>query len=112
MQERKNLNHGIEDAYVATAYYSSCIQNYYENQMGVVKESYEYFFLNLAYLVRLTQCLEELAKDKKTIDEVKSWLDSEKDKDMKARWKTGDTMFLKYASLLSARGLLALPSKR
>jgi hypothetical protein len=110
-QERRILNDEIEGAYVSTAYYSACIQNYYENQMGVIKESYELFYLKFVYLVKITEVLEQLQKDRDVVNEVKTWLKSDKGRDMRAKCEKGDDMFLKYATLLSDKGLLALPSR-
>jgi predicted nucleotidyltransferase component of viral defense system len=114
-QERRALNDGIEDAFINTATYAAGIRTYYMIRRGVIKDLYELFYFNFAVLLELTEGLEELVKDKETIKEVHVWLEGpsngQSESDIKKRCDTGLEVFTKFKTVMSARGLLALPSK-
>lgn len=110
-QERRALNEGIEDTFIETSRYAAGIQTYYAIRRGSIKDIYEEFYFNLAWLLQLTEGLQELAKDKEAIATVKDWLGSENSNNMQARCESGLTIFSEFKSTLSAKGLLALPSR-
>lgn len=116
MQERRGLNDGIEDAFIETATYAAGIRTYYMIRRGVIKDLYELFYFNFAVLIELTEGLEELGKDKDTIAEVHTWLEDsgkcQSESDISNRCDSGLVVFTKFKKVMSARGLLALPSKR
>jgi hypothetical protein len=110
-QERRALNEGIEDTFIETSRYAAGIQTYYAIRRGTIKDIYEEFYFNLAWLLQLTEGLQELAKEKEAILTVKEWLCSENGDTMQIRCETGIKVFSEFKSTLSAKGLLALPSR-
>jgi hypothetical protein len=116
-QERRALNDGIEDAFIETAQYAAGIRTYYMIRRGVIKDLYELFYFNFAVLIELTEGLEELSKetDRGTIKESRVWLDGngtgQSEADIKKRCDAGLEVFTKFKTMMSARGLLALPSR-
>lgn len=113
-QERRALNDGIEDAYMSVCWHASCIDTYYIIQRGTIKDTYELFYNHLAYLIRLTQGLEELRKDQEIITKIRVWLKDPSDSgkyDIKDQCYNGMELFTNFTIVLSARGLLSLPSK-
>lgn len=114
-QERRALNDGIETAFIETAQYAAGIRTYYMIRRGVIKDLYELFYFNFAVLIELTEGLEELVKEKDTLDEARKWLTGNgtgtSETDIKKRCDDGLEAFTKFKAVLSARGLLALPSR-
>jgi hypothetical protein len=114
-QERRALNDGIEDAFINTATYAAGIRTYYMIRRGVIKDLYEQFYFNFAILIELTEGLEELGKDRETVIEAHKWLSGngagQSEADIRKRCDAGLEVFTKFKTLMSARGLLALPSK-
>jgi hypothetical protein len=114
-QERQALNEGIENAYIDTAQYAAGIRTYYMIRRGVIKDLYELFYFNFAYLIELTEGLEELSKDYETLKEARVWLAGngagQSETDIKKRCDAGLDVFTKFKKVLSSRGLLALPSR-
>jgi len=114
-QERRALNDGIEDAFITTATYAAGIRTYYMIRRGVIKDLYELFYFNFAVLIELTEGLEELGKDKETVIAAHAWLAGngagQSEADIRKRCDEGLAVFTKFKTLMSARGLLALPSK-
>jgi hypothetical protein len=114
-QERRALNDGIEDAFIETAQYAAGIRTYYMIRRGVIKDLYELFYFNFAVLIELTEGLEELGKDAATLKEARVWLmgngAGQSEADIKKRCDAGLEVFTKFKTMMSARGLLALPSR-
>jgi len=114
-QERRALNDGIEDAFIETAQYAAGIRTYYMIRRGVIKDLYELFYFNFAVLIELTEGLEELGKDAATLKEARVWLmgngAGQSESDIKKRCDAGLEVFTKFKTMMSARGLLALPSR-
>lgn len=114
-QERRALNDGIEDAFIETAKYAAGIRTYYMIRRGVIKDLYELFYFNFAYLLELTDGLEELAKEDQVIGEAKGWLNGngsgQSESDIKKRCDEGLEVFTKFKTAMSAKGLLSLPSR-
>jgi len=111
-QERSTLNDGIEERYILASDYAGSIMNYYENKRGALKDEYENFFLYFARLVQLTQCLEELSKERERVAETKNWLlNKDKDTNFEHRVQMGLVEFEKYQNLLSNKGLIVLPTR-
>ena len=73
------------------------------------------FYFNFAVLIELTEGLEELSKDYETLREAHVWLAGngagQSEVDIKKRCDAGLDAFTKFKKVLSARGLLALPSR-
>lgn len=112
-QERRALNDGIEDTFIETSRYAAGIQTYYAIRRGTIKDIYEEFYFNFAWLLQLTEGLQELAKETEAIKAVKDWLalDNSRPDTTKERCESGIQVFSKFKATLSAKGLLALPSK-
>lgn len=114
-QERRALNDGIESAFIETAQYAAGIRTFYMIRRGVIKDIYELFYFNFAVLIELTEGLEELAKEKETLEDAHKWLSGngagQSEADIKKRCDAGLEVFTKFKTVLSARGLLALPSR-
>ena len=111
-QERSLLNDGIETDYMFTADYAGNIQTFYEIKRGTLKDEYEGFFRFFARLVQLVECLEELSKEKEVLESVHHFINNPaKDTNLDNRCAEGIETFKKLKKAMSARGLLALPSK-
>ena len=110
-QERRALNEGIEDVFMETSRYSAGIRTYFEIRRGTIKDLFEEFYFNFSWLVELTEGLEEMGKEQEIFSEINNWLDNSDNEDMKTRCENGRSIFKKFKTRLSAKGLFSLPSR-
>lgn len=110
-QERRALNDGIEDVFIETSRQSAGIRTFYEIKRGVIKDLFEDFYFNFSWLVELTEGLEELSKESEMFKEINNWLDNSDNVEMSERCREGRTIFKKFKTMMSAKGLLSLPAR-
>jgi hypothetical protein len=119
IQERRRLNDEIERTFISVVIYARNIMTFKQVDRGTSSLIlYEGFYSDFSLLVMLTEDLQQLEKEteQEAVKAAKRWLSSSaignmNDRDLLARCNSGVEAFLKYKSVLSKQGVIALPSR-
>lgn len=112
--ERRELNDGIESAFIAAAGYTAAIKTHYQTGRGTIRDLYEDFYFNLAVLFELTADLGEMRTEQVVVETVERWLEKADidigTREFKEHCFDGISAFKGYKRALSNCGLLSLPT--
>lgn len=116
LQERRRLNDEIEKAYMEAAACYRLFFRYEDTERGIaLLDLYERFFDSFSLLVVLTSDLPHLKDFQDAVSPSIKWVELkaavDTDGKLLARLKSGMTLFKAYKKILTAQGIIALPSR-
>ena len=116
IHERKQLNLEIEDAFISTAHACAVIhQMLHSGRDGDLLGVYSKFYASFDLLTILTSDLAALKNNqdasKKAVEWLQHQINTENDKVIIDRCRTGYEAFMEYKKVLTAQGVIALPNK-